>query len=120
MLVINKKNQNNVTKLSQIYKAVDTTVINGMGVSDIGKTVDDEYEYSTMANFDYVFYTSPIKSVDDYVMETDDGYFANYDEYDPNFANELRSIYNINSSSKDDFDGLIEAPISDINKSDMR
>jgi hypothetical protein len=117
MVVVNKKNQHNTTKLSQIYKAVDTAAINGMGVSDIDHEVDGKYTYSTMDNFDYVFYTSPIKAVDDYVMQTEDGYFANYDVRDPSFADELRNIYNINSNS--DFDGLIEAPISDRNKSDM-
>jgi hypothetical protein len=76
MVVINKKNQNNANKISDIYKAVDTVAVNGMGVSDISATENGAYKYSAMENLDYILYTSPIKSIDDYVSDSgEDGYF---------------------------------------------
>ena len=70
-----------------------------------------------MTNFDFVRYTSPFKSIDDYV---NGDYFIDTDDTLTEDQIELyKSIYNIEVNPKIDIINLIEAPISDLSKSNM-
>jgi hypothetical protein len=117
MVVMNKKNQNNETKLDNMYRAVDTVVINGIGRSESELAGGECTDYSAMENFDYISYTSPLESIDNFVKDpSSTGYFAQpQNGYEPNspFCNELIRIYTVSD------DALIEMPISDLNKSNM-
>jgi spermidine/putrescine-binding protein len=113
MVVMNKKDQNNETKLQNMYKAVDIVAINGIGRSEQELTDND---YTAMENFDYVYYTSPLESIDAFVKDdSQDGYFAQDYDYqaDADFIAELIRIYTVSDSA------LLEEPISDLNKSNM-
>ena len=78
---------------------------------------DGNFIYDPMVNFDFVRYTSPFRSIDDYV-KTD--YFSDIDDtLEPDQIELYKNIYNISINSHVDIFSLIEAPLSDLCKSNM-
>ena len=119
-IVINNKN-NNTKKLDKIYSIVKSMFLDHVdNVEDepISSMDDDgNFIYDPMVNFDFVRYTSPFRSIDDYV-KTD--YFSDIDDtLEPDQIELYKNIYNININSHVDIFSLIEAPLSDLCKSNM-
>ena len=116
-LVINNKNDKNPDKLNKIYDLIKSLFLDHIDSSEISEMNDDGYIYDPMTNFDFVRYTSPFKSIDDYV---NGDYFIDTDDTLTEDQIELyKSIYNIEVNPKIDIINLIEAPISDLSKSNM-
>ena len=85
---------------------------------------NDEYTSGPMNNFDEVNYTSPLKLIDDFVINGD--YFNVYDPNNPDDGGYtqkqvdlFKEIYSIPDFSSYSIDCLFEKPISDLDKSNM-
>lgn len=121
-LVINNKNDNDPKRLDKIY-----SIVRSMFLDHVDNYIEDEpissmddngnFIYDPMINFDFVRYTSPFKSINDYV-NTD--YFKDIDDrLQPDQIELYKSIYNISINPNVDIYSLIEAPLSDLCKSNM-
>ena len=85
---------------------------------------NEEYTSGPMNNFDEVNYTSPLKLIDDFVINGD--YFNVYDPNNPDDGGYtqkqvdlFKEIYSIPDFSSYSIDCLFEKPISDLDKSNM-
>lgn len=122
MVVFNKKSVNgNSNKVDEIYDLAREILL-GMNSEGIFIDIDeinddDEYNNLAMANFDFVLYTSPLKNIDEYVLSNnEDNYFNTRYELDgdESMINLYKDIYRVDISNL-----FIEAPISDLLKSNM-
>ena len=118
-LVINNKNSNNPQKLNEIYNFVKSMFLDHIDSNEISNVDENgDFLYDPMTNFDFVRYTSPFKSIDDYVLNG--SYFLDVDETFTDGQVQLyKDIYNININPKVDIINLIEEPLSDLCKSNM-
>ena len=117
-LVINSKNNNNPQKLDKIYKLVKSLFLDHVDSDEISyMDENDEYMYDPMKNFDFLRYTSPFQSIDDYV---NGNYFSDVDfSFNDDQIELYKNIYNIKINPNIDITNFVEAPINDLCKSNM-
>ena len=117
-LVINSKNDDNQQKLDKIYKFVKSLFLDHVDSNEISNMDENnQYRYDPMRNFDFLRYTSPFQSIDDYV---NGNYFTDVDfSLDDEQIELYKSIYNIKINSNIDIINLIESLINDLCKSNM-
>lgn len=115
MVVFNKKNIKNTPRLNKVYDLAYDILLNGTNINQNISATDSKgnYIFGPMINFDFVQYTSPLKAINDYVINGD--YFNNDDP----LKNKLLSVYNIPDIDENKIANLIEDPISELNKSNM-
>ena len=118
MLVFNKKNNDNEERMQKVYDiAKKLTLEGGSAGEDISKVdEEDNYVYGPMINFDFVMYTAPLKNVDTYVTEPDEGYIAT--EIDEDQQELFTKMYEIDANVTN-LKNLFERPLSDLDKSNM-
>ena len=118
-LVINNKNDKNPQKLNEIYDFVKAMFVDHVDSKQISDTDEDgNFLYDPMTNFDFVRYTSPFKSIDNYVVNGN--YFLDVDETLSKDQIKLyKDIYNIKINPEVNIIDLIEAPLSNLCKSNM-
>ena len=127
-VVMNNKNDKASEKhLNDVYDVVKKMVLENADDEDkITEYNDENEEYTSgpMNNFDEVNYTSPLKLIDDFVINGD--YFNVYDPNNPDDGGYtqkqvdlFKEIYSIPDFSSYSIDCLFEKPISDLDKSNM-
>lgn len=112
MIVINSDDQNDPAKISKIYDVIKKIALEGSDSQTFQESA------GPVRNFEYVAYTSPLKSVNEYVTKKG-GYLEN--DVNENDAwpqdiksvvlEELKSIYNVNDQNLS-----IEVPLTQVER----
>lgn len=111
LMVINKKTKNK----SLAYDLLKKITLEGIGNGqDIKTKQNDSYVYGPMLNFSYVQYTSPLKEIDDFVLN---GSFFQDNLTDITLEPLCKKIYRINENPS--IQNMFEVNISDLQKSNM-
>ena len=118
-VVINSKNANNEAKLNKIYSIIKSIFLDHVDSNLISRMDQDgNYAYNPMMNFDFIKYTNPFKTIDDYVMNGN--YFK---DVDASFTDEqiqlFKNIYKMDLNPDIQIENLIETPLNNLCKSNI-
>ena len=118
-VVINNKNANNQTKMNKIYSIIKSLFLDHVDSVDISAMDDDgNYIYDPMINFDFVKYTNPFKTINDYVINGD--YFSDIDPtYTQSQIQLFKNIYDIKMNPNIKIEKLVEVPLNNLFKSNI-
>ena len=118
-VVINSKNANDEGKMEKIYNIVKSIFLDHVDSDEISE-MDEEgnFVYNPMINFDFIKYTCPFKTIDDYVLNG--SYFADIDpSYTESQIQLYKDIYDIKMNPNIDIGKLVEIPLDNLFKSNM-